>query len=111
MINIDDNIIKLTRGDSCVINITIYESDGETPYEPGVNDKIYLTIKPDINNDYYVLKKQFENESIFISKSDTIDLNFGTYFFDIRLENGDNYDTVLTEGSFILEGGTANAGN
>ena len=111
MVTIKDNTIRLTRGDSCIINLTIYEADGETEYTPIEGDKIYLTIKPDINNDYYVIKKEFNNLSINLIKTDTINLNFGSYFYDIRLENGDNIDTILSSGMLILEGGTANAGN
>lgn len=110
MINIIDNsIIKLTRGDTALISLAIYESDGETPYTPVAGDHIIFTIKPDINNEYYVLKKEF-NESLKlpIVKSDTIDLNFGSYFFDIRLENGNEFDTILCNGQFIIERGTAN---
>ena len=108
MVSIDNNIIKITRGDTCVINLTVYESDGETPYEPQTGDKFYLTVKPDINNEYYSIKKEFDNMSICLSVEDTIILNFGSYFFDIRLENENNHDTILCNGEFIIERGTAN---
>ena len=108
MITIKNNIRRLTRGDSAVINLSIIDQD-ENPYTPSANDKIIFTVKPDINNDFYVIKKEFESLKCTIEKSDTIGLNFGTYFFDIRLENGSNFDTILVNGSFILEGGTANA--
>ena len=109
MVKIEDHIFKITRGDSCIVNITIYESDGETPYIPTENDDIIFTVKPDVNNDYYFIKKSFENSTLVLTKNDTIALNFGTYFYDIRLENNNNYDTILDQGTFIIEGGTANA--
>ena len=108
MVDVNNNIIKITRGDTCVINLAVYESDGETPYEPQAGDTFYLTVKPDINNEYYSIKKEFDNMSIYLSVEDTIKLNFGSYFFDIRLENGTNHDTILCNGEFIIERGTAN---
>lgn len=112
MIKINQNEIRITRGDSAVINLAIYKSDGETPYTPTENDHIYFTIKSDINNEYYDLKKLFVNgETLTISKDDTIGLNFGTYFYDVRLENNNNYDTIIDQGTIIIEGGTANARN
>ena len=107
MITIKDNIFRITRGDSCVINLTIY--DGEIIYEPTEDDHILFTVKPDINNDYSVIKKNFVNNTLVLYKDDTIDLNFGEYFYDVRIENNNNYDTILVQGTFIVEGGTANA--
>ena len=115
MVQIQDKTIKMTRGDGVVINLTIYEADGTTPYEPKEGDEVYFTVKPDINNDYFNIQKKFiinENKlTLSLYKSDTIGLNFGTYFYDVRLENGTNIDTILNSGTFILEGGTNNARN
>lgn len=108
MIEVTSSKIRITRGDSGTVNLTIYEADGVTPYTPTVNDKIYLTIKDAIDNNHIVLQKEFNNNQIALYKSDTILLNFGKYFFDVRLEDSPNYDTILTEGEFIIERGTAN---
>lgn len=108
MFDITDNIIKITRGDTAIINLTIYDQDDNT-YTPTENDHIYFTVKPDINNEYYSFKKEFTNSSVELTKEDTIIFNFGKYFFDVRLENNTNIDTVIVEGKFIIERGTANA--
>lgn len=110
MIEVSSNKIRITRGDSGTINLTIYEADGVTPYTPTANDKIFLTIKDAIDNHHIVFQKQFNNNQIALYKNDTITLNFGKYFFDVRLEDSPNYDTILTEGEFIIERGTANHG-
>ena len=109
MIKLEGNNIRITRGDSFTINLSIFEEDGETPYTPSLSDIIYFTVKPDVNNVYSVIKKTFSNGSIVMEKSDTINLNFGEYFYDIRLESSSNIDTILDQGTFIIEGGTANA--
>lgn len=117
MVHIEEKTIKMTRGDSVVIDLRIYEADGKTLYEPQEGDEVYFTVKPDINNDYFDIQKKFiinegeEYLTLVLHKLDTIGLNFGTYFYDIRLENGSNIDTILDSGSFILEGGTSNARN
>lgn len=111
MINIEDKTIRLTRGDSCTINLSIEYQSG-TPYEPLPTDNIIFTVKPDVNNDYYAIRKVFTNQHIKLTKEDTINLNFGEYLYDIRLEGHNaNYDTILDSGTFIIEGGTANARN
>lgn len=111
MIKIGDKTIHLTRGDSCIINLSIEDQSG-IPYEPLPTDTIIFTVKPDINNDYYVIRKIFNNQQIKLPKEDTINLNFGEYFYDVRLEGHNaNYDTILDSGTFIIEGGTANARN
>ena len=110
MVNINNKDIRITRGDSCIINLTIYDSAGDE-YTPAPGDTIIFTVKSDINNDYKVIEKEFNNSEITLLKSDTISLNFGTYFYDVRLENGSIFDTVLDSGNFIIEGGTANARN
>lgn len=111
MIHIDDNNITITRGDTALLTLSITDQDDQ-PYIPVEGDNIYLTIKPDINNEYYVLKKKFNDiQKLSITKSDTIDLNFGKYFYDVRIENGSQYDTIICSGEFIIDRGTANAGN
>lgn len=115
MVQVQNKTIRMTRGDSVVINLNIYEADETTPYEPQEGDEVYFTVKPDINNDYFDIQKKFiinENKiTLSLYKNDTIGLNFGTYFYDVRLENGTNIDTILDSGTFILEGGTNNARN
>lgn len=109
MFKIENNEIFLTRGDSANINISIYQPDGITPYVPAANDKIIFTVKNNVINNEITLIKEFDNDlSISLSKNDTINLNFGTYYFDVRLENSTEYDTILTEGTFHVERGTAN---
>ena len=109
MLKIEDNNIFLTRGDSATIEITIYQPDGVKPYVPATNDKIIFTVKNNVNNHEIALIKEFDsNLSISLIKNDTINLNFGKYYFDVRLENSTEYDTILTEGTFYVERGTAN---
>ena len=110
MVDINNKDIRITRGDSCIIKLNIYDSAGDE-YIPSSGDIIIFTVKSDINNDYKVIEKEFINSEITLLKSDTINLNFGTYFYDVRLENGSIFDTVLDSGNFIIEGGTANARN
>ena len=110
MVNIDNKVIRITRGDSCIIKLTIYDSSGNE-YEPDPEDTIIFTVKSNINNEYKVIEKEFNNNELTLLKIDTISLNFGTYFYDVRLENGSIYDTILDSGDFIIEGGTANARN
>lgn len=104
----EENNIYLTRGDSATLELAIYDEDGE-PYEPTQNDVIVLTIKSNVLNYDYKLRKTFESLSLTITPEESEKLNFGTYFFDVRLINEDLTDTFICDGKFIIGGGT-NAG-
>ena len=106
MIEVKNNNIYITRGDTCELTLKIY--DGESIYTPTASDHIIFTVKQNPNNTNILIEKEFASNKISIQRTDTIDLTFGEYFYDVRLENGSNYDTIITSGKFTIERGTAN---
>ena len=55
--------------------------------------------------DGYLVRKELQNGVFTFNSEDTINMNFGSYDYDIRLENSNMIATVLT-GFFIVGGGT-----
>jgi hypothetical protein len=101
----DENNIYLTRGDSATLELTIYDDEGEI-YTPTENDVIVLTIKTNVNNVEYKLRKTFENLQLIITPQESARFNFGEYLFDIRLINDTLTDTFICDGVFTIGGGT-----
>lgn len=105
MLKIEGNNIFLTRGDSAVIDLTIYDEQGNI-YTPKQNDVIVFSVKLNVNNIELALRKTFEDLTITITKLESLKFNYGTYFYDIKLINEDLIDTFITSGKFIIGGGT-----
>ena len=93
MFSIDNNIIKLTRGDSATFTITVLTSEGE-PYEMQDGDKIEFTLKNSVVEEQVLVQKQ--GHEIKLAYEDTKDLPFGDYVYDIQItfQNGDR-DTII----------------
>lgn len=101
----EENNIYLTRGDSATLELAVYDDKGEI-YTPTENDVIVLTIKSNVLNNDYKLRKTFESLRLAITSEESKKFNFGTYFFDVRLINEDLTDTFICDGKFIIGGGT-----
>ena len=101
----EENNIYLTRGDSATLELSIFDEEGE-PYTPTENDVIVLTIKSNVCNYGYKLRKTFSDLRLVITDKESEKFNFGTYFFDVRLINEDLTDTFICEGKFVIGGGT-----
>lgn len=105
MLKIEGNNIFLTRGDSAVIDLTIYDEEGNI-YTPKQNDVIVFSVKTNVNNVEYKLRKTFENLQLVITPQESSRFNFGEYLFDIRLINETLTDTFICDGVFTIGGGT-----
>ena len=97
---LNNSDIMLTRGDTAAIQLTITDE-----HEIKSGDKVYLTIKYAYMTDGYLVQKELQNGVFGFNSEDTINMNFGSYDYDIRLENSSMTATVL-KGTFIVGGGT-----
>ena len=93
MLNINGNSIKLTRGDTAYIEITIYTPTGEV-YELQDGDTLQFCIREfpkKQNNRPPLLNKTFNNRTVKILPNDTNALKYGRYYYDVSLifANGD----------------------
>lgn len=105
MLKIEGNNIFLTRGDSAVIDLTIYDEQGNI-YTPKQNDVIVFSVKTNVNNVDLILRKTFEDLTLEISSKESLKFNYGEYFFDVKLINHDLTDTFITSGILTIGGAT-----
>lgn len=101
---LNESDIMLTRGDTAAIQLTITDEQGEE-YQIKEGDSVYLTIKDTYMTEGYLVRKVLEDGFFTFRSEDTINMNFGSYDYDIRLINSSITVTVLT-GTFIVGGGT-----
>lgn len=97
-----DGRIRLTRGDTARLTITI-ENDLSEEFVLGDNDTLILTVKKSTKDDTPLIQKTLTNglTTFHIKPEDTAELSYGTYKYDVQLEtsSGDVY-TVITPTAF-----------
>lgn len=111
MVQIKNNTIRMTRGDTLLlrVNVTI----GGTPYVLLPGDTVRFALKSD-SMDYY--KKQFKETTPLVLKDiptdtmllrldpeDTKGLDFGDYVYDIQITFADSFvRTFIADTKFTL---------
>lgn len=101
--SINGKDISLTRGDSLILGITITKGDVE--YTPVAGDVVRFALKHVIADDEPLILKDADisTMTLTIEPSDTKDLAFGTYVYDIELTTYDGYvDTFIGPAKFNL---------
>ena len=108
---VNDNEIRLTRGDSFESEIEIYNEGN--PWTPASGDTVKFYVKHAAMN---VSKTAYKDEELVIEKTvpnatltlkldppDTEELDFGRYVYDVEvtLANG-TVDTILNNKNFII---------
>ena len=100
----DTNVIRITRGDSLTVNVTLTDNDGY-PYEPVVGDEIWFTVKKSAMASDVLIRKSIDIETLELDlvESDTENLAFGEYRYEVEVicESGDHY-TVIKNAPFII---------
>lgn len=97
--------IKLTRGDTAIINVTAkFKVSGEV-YMPRGGDRVKFSVKKSANDTAVLLEKEIpiDTMQLWINPEDTKSLRFGTYVYDIELTyaNGD-VDTFIPNGQLEI---------
>lgn len=102
MFKVDDNNIKIIRGDSGVFNISITDTDGN-PVELTDDDILTFTLRRAARNPTIILQKVIIGGELNINPTDTEGLAFGAYVYDIELRRANGYvDTVIPPHEFLL---------
>lgn len=101
MLEITNNNIKLTRGDTAVLNLSVTDAAGDT-YDYS-SDLTQFTVKRNCVTEDIVLQKTFNGTSIELEPSDTNNLNYGIYRFDVKvITPEDKVYTVIEDHDFVL---------
>ena len=99
-----DGTIKLTRGDTARLTVDIDNDVDGNEYIIQEEDTLTMTIKKNITDTVPALQKISKGVNVFhIQPSDTSQLDFGSYKYDIQLmtADGDVY-TVIGPATFTL---------
>lgn len=111
MINIDNNKITLTRGDTFTAQVKIYLNDNE--YTPAENDVVRFYLKRDLKTmdgkkykdaDPLITKEiPISTMILRIDSEDTKPLAFGDYVYDIEITFADGrIDTFINNEKFKI---------
>lgn len=101
--SVNNNVISMTRGDTCKIKIEIFDYFGE-PYIPDSDDKIRFAMGKKYNEEP-LIRKDIDPSSmlLIINPEDTKQLSFGSYVYDMELTTkSGEVDTFIPKGSFII---------
>ena len=101
MVSIDKTHIKMTRGDTAVLILSM--SKGGFTFSPADGDVITFTLKRTVKDAEPLITKTAVGNRIKIEPIDTESLEFGTYVYDIAItyENGD-VDTFVPYSKLTL---------
>ena len=94
MVSIDKTHVKMTRGDTLILNLSM--SKNGAVFTPADGDVITFTLKKTANDANALLTKTADGTRIKIDPEDTKPLTFGSYVYDIAITyaNGD-VDTFI----------------
>ena len=86
MIEIDGNVISLTRGDSAAFVLDLEDEHGD-PYIPNEGDVIRFAMSKTYGVDEPLIRKEVDHDTmqVELDPEDTKNLAFGTYVYDIEL--------------------------
>ena len=102
MVEINNKFITLTRGDTAIIELIIYDYS-ENIYEMQEGDNIVFSIGtlPNVKDSLF-LKKTFTDNIIKLDSKDTMYIKPGLYYFECEIffNNGEN--NTICEGLFQI---------
>ena len=105
------NKIQFVRGDTHVITLEVTDISG-TPYEPAGTDQITMTVRANDHRGEIVLQKHSGDQDIeqlsngwkiTLQPSDTAELPYKTYVYDIQLNMSGVIQTVIPLSAFVLD--------
>ena len=102
MFTIKNNTITLTRGDTARISLSIKDDSG-SDYDFS-SDTVLFTVKKAETDSEIVLQKEVTNGIITINPSDTAELPFRKFVYDVQVTTagGDVY-TVIPPSTLSIE--------
>ena len=102
--------LEFPRGDTKVFKFKITDKNGEK-LNLTSTDKLYMTVKKDVNSNTVIFQKRIGNGIEFkddgyyyvtILPSDTSELSYGQYGYDIEIKTGTGIVKTLVVGTITL---------
>ncbi len=93
--------LEFTRGDTQFLKFQLKDGEGNF-IELTSEDNLYFTVKQNENSSKVLIQKKYPDDikyidgyfSFVLNSSDTSDLVYGTYQYDIELKSGDYVKTL-----------------
>lgn len=102
MFTVQNNNISLIRGDSGAFAISITDTNGNA-VELTEGDALTFTLRRTPRSPTIVLQKTITGRTLTINPSDTQDMPFGSYVYDVELKRADGYtDTIIPPHEFLI---------
>jgi len=104
MVSVEGTTIRLTRGDTLKVSVSLKDQSGKA-YTPMVGDVIRFAMKKRYDDPEPLIYKVIDNEMLMLvlEPSDTKDLAFGEYVYDMEITFDDGtVDTFINEACFII---------
>ena len=104
----DKQTIKIVRGTTNSFSVAITDKETGDPYELSTGEFLRFGVKLLPTDTTYILEKTIseadENDkyTFVIDPSDTINLSFGSYWYDIGLQSGSAYYNIISASPFEL---------
>lgn len=102
MFTVQNNNISLIRGDSGAFTISIADTNG-SPVALADGDVLTFTLRRTPRSPTIVLQKTITGGTLNINPTDTQDLAFGAYVYDVELKRANGYtDTIIPPHEFLI---------
>lgn len=102
MVDVRNNDIRMTRGDTAILNLAINNADG-TPYQITGDDTILFTVKKNTAARDVIIQKAVSDSKVSITPKETESLEYGTYCYDVELRRTDGFvSTIITPHILVL---------
>ena len=96
------NDISIIRGDTGFFAINICNSNGES-VSLADDDVLIFTVRANPNAEIAIQKRLTGTNKLVLEPSDTADLEFSKYCYDVQLTRADGYvDTVIPPHTFRI---------
>lgn len=108
MLYINNNDIRLTRGDTAWLEVPINNKAAGKMYEIADDDTVFMTVrmgvKKSADDNSFLFQKRVVGSNVFhIAPEDTADLSYGDYHYDVELHTADGeVYTVIDDKTFTL---------
>lgn len=101
MFTVNNNDISLTRGDTLFLTVDLTDSEGDK-YVPREGDTLRLAMKKRVSSTELVMLKDIPVDTLTfeIEPSDTKELAYGSYVYDIELTDAEGHVTTVIMGKF-----------
>lgn len=107
MCNNNQQAITLIRGTSATFGVSITDENGNT-YTLEADEVLRFGIKTTPTDSQYIVTKDFtevdsSGDYVFsLTPADTENLSFGSYWYDIGLQSGEDYWNIIPASAFNI---------